>query len=306
MPSPIRLAFVAALAAFALGACSGGGGMTTPPVDTTDFFPIPAEHVAMTKNGNSGDLEYIATGKTLSNLIREEITRLNVPQFSVFEFGAAETANGIPLQKSRPKTEDGRYAAVAYQAVLEHSMMLVQGGVYRFAVDGVTAARAGGVEISTGVPTTGDPVAGTWTGKAIGFEWSDTPDGRPTYDINAGQAERRIVQADVEIGVTLNGNDQSVTWAFTDWTGGSVQHPDFTSEGTSLRPPTQGFPAPQTSEGDHYLVYSGGSPSRVVAIRFYGPARQEAGGTFEFSRTLQNPAIAYSLEGAFAARKQDE
>ena len=317
MPSPIRLAFVAALAAFALGACSGGGGkpttmagtMTPAPSpstptagDRTDFFPIAAEHLAMTVVGD--ERTYIPTGTTLSSLPGEAYTSRNHPQFSVFEFGAVTNANGIPLQKSPTKTSAGRYAAVAYQAVLEHSMFLFQGGVYNFAVDGVTAGRPSGAYLSTGVPTTGSPIAGTWKGKAVGLEWAVSPTGRPTLAVNAGQAERPIVQADVEIGVSLDGTDQNVTWAFTDWTGGSIDYPDYTSEGTLLLTESQGSP-PHVSDGDHYLVYrdQGGSPLNV-SIRFYGPDRQEAGGTFRFQRRVENPTIQYTLEGVYAAKKQ--
>ena len=287
MPSPIRLAFVAALAAFALGACSGGGAPTA-----TDFFPVKAGQVTRGAINSEGNSTEVTAGTTLSNILDEGFSSLNFPQFSVFQFGAAENANGIPVQKDF-KTSAGRYAAVAYQAVLEHSMLLVQGGVYRFPIGGddprPAAPRPGGFHLSTGVPTTGSPIAGTWKGKAVGYEWRT--DYAPASAISQAEAERRIVQADVEIGATLD--DQNVTWAFKNWDGGTVKHPDLTS----------GDLAPLRGEGDHAFIFSGSSGPEVygnVHIQFYGPGRQEAGGDFEFEGRL------YVLEGVFAAKKQDE
>ena len=341
-PSPIRLAFVAALAAFALGACSGGGGMTTPtagtmtpaptptptpaptpstptPGDRTDFFPIASEHpeqVTRTERQN------VPAGTTLSNLLGEEYTRINFPQFSVFEFGAAVEDKGIPLQKDTA-TAAGRYAAVAYQAILEHSMFLFQGGVYHFAVQNTAVGRPGGVYFSTGDPTTGPAVAGTWTGKAVGFEWSETapPGGtgnaiRPTFAINTAQAERRIVKADVEIGVSINNDNENVTWAFTNWTGGSTDYPSFTSQDVREFQSGGSQAVRKTGgQGDHYLVYSDGpvrptsgldivESHRTVGIQFYGPGRQEAGGTFWFKKISANPTTDYTIQGGFAAKKQ--
>ena len=328
MPSPIRLAFVAALAAFALGACSGGGGMTTPTtggaptaVDRTDFFPVAGKHpeqVTRTYSIFDEDQPNVPTGTTLSNLIGEDYTSRNHPQFSVFQFGAAANANGIPLQKAT-KTEADRYVAVAYQAVLEHSMFLFQGGVYNSSFgnpDEVAAVHPSGVYFSTGVPTTGAPVAGTWTGKAVGFEWAESPDGRPTFAINTPQAEGLIVQGDVEIGVSLNGNDQNVTWEFTNWKGGSTDYPSFTSRDVrEFRSGGSQAVRKTGGQGDHNLVYSDGpvfptsgldivESHRTVDIQFYGPGRQEAGGTFWFLKISENPTIHYTIRGGFAAKKQ--
>ena len=323
MPSPIRLAFVAALAAFALGACSGGGGTPTTggmtptpstptPGDRTDFFPIASEHPEQVTR-TIGESPLTFAGTTLSSLLSTPIyVSRNFPQFSEFQFGAAADANGIPLQKSPAKIEADRHAAIAYQAVLEHSMFIFQGGVYSFALDTLVpevSGRPSGAYFSTGVPTTGSPIAGTWNGKAVGFEvsYAERP---PTFAINAGQAESRIVQGDVEIGVSLDGTDQNVTWAFTDWTGGSIDYPDFTSAGQSVRK--------IGGQGDHYLIYSD-SPfsnpqaaledlaesTRTVDIQFYGPGRQEAGGTFFFRREMSR-TLDYAIQGAFAAKKQAE
>ena len=325
MPSPIRLAFVAALAALALGACSGGGGggMTTPPVDTTDFFPIKSgpEQVArgsVRVDSEGYEVEEVPAGTTLSNLISEGLTSRNFPQFTEFQFGAATNDNGIPLQRAT-KTAAGRYAAVAYQAVLEHSMLLFHGGIYHFAFfeepPESAAGRLSRVFLSTGVPTTGSPVAGTWAGKAIGMEWIRIADDGvhrpsvevPTFAVNANQAENRIVQADVEIGVTLDGGNQNLTWAFKDWEGGSVEYPDITSgEWSTLV--TEGFFA----GSDHYLVSRliGRLPTKfgsvdgnpVVEIQFYGPGRAEAGGEFAFQ--WEDGVLWNVLDGVFVAKKQ--
>ena len=184
MQSPIRIAFVAALAAFALGACSGGGGIT--PGDRSKFFPVKAGQVT------HGLADVPEVGTTLENVLVERLTDIGYRPFNEFQFGAATNANGIPLQKAT-KTEAGRYAAVAYQAVLEHSMFLVQGGFFALSgSDDLFGPR--GLRISTGVPSTGSPVAGTWTGKAVAAELPHSGRDRPVAEIDA-QAERFIVQA---------------------------------------------------------------------------------------------------------------
>lgn len=301
MPSPIRLAFVAALAAFALGACSGGGGkptttagtMTPDPGattagDRTKFFPVRAAQVTR-------GVEEVSEGATLDNLLGEEDTASNAPQFSVFEFGTAANDNGIPLQTDT-KTAAGRYALVAYQAVLEHSVFLFQGGIYNYALDGVTAGRAGGIPISTGVPTTGDPVAGTWTGKAIGFEARNLPNQR-TFALTSDQAKARIVKDDVEIGISLDGNNQNTTWAFTNWAGGINEYPDVRAESHPVAPVSN-------IRSVHFLrshsVVANAS-NASIDVQFYGPDRKEAGGSFEFYWMNTD----YYLQGGFAAKKDE-
>ena len=311
MPSPIRLAFVAALAALALGACSGGGG-------GSGFFPIKSGPEQVTRG-------YIpAAGSTLETIVTEETAQQGFPQFSVFEFGAATNANGIPLQKAT-KTEAGRYAAVAYQAVLEHSMFLFQGGIYYNQQFPDGRLWPGTLRLSTGTPSTGSPVAGTWEGRAVALEHDGFGAGRTNpRTIDLDQAESLIVQGDVEIGVTLDGGGQNVTWAFRDWEGGSIEYPDVTSEGTRVYTEEDieallgDFPGLSEREianiresltsDDHYRVYhdpegglSGtGWSDRTVGIQFYGPGRQEAGGTFTFEWEGER----YILFGAFAAKKQ--
>ena len=343
MPSTIRLAFVAALAAFALGACSGGGGkptttagtMTPAPGatpapspstptagDRTDFFPVRAEQKTISP------VLVPSTGSTLENLVRPrsgtgadavgqrglngEIG--NFPQFSEFEFGAsAENANGIALQKSPTKLATTRladtYAAVAYQAVLEHSMFLFQGGVYNLGIELAGRFRntvgPDALFLSIGTPSTGNPVAGRWKGTAVALEFD--PDST-SATVGRTQAENLIVQGDVEIGVTLDGNDQNVTWAFRNWDGGSIEYPDVTHEGTALV--TEG----DFASSDHYRTYfkegeedpgPNGWTSRSVEIQFYGPGRQEAGGRFGFQREYGDTASDVWLQGVFAAKKDE-
>ena len=334
-PSTIRLAFVAALAAFALGACSGGGGkptttagtMTPAPGatpttgtptagDRTDFFPIKSGQVTR------GTVTP-AAGSTLETIVTGETAQQGFPQFSVFEFGAATNANGIPLQKAT-KMETGRYSAVAYQAVLEHSMFLFQGGIYnqRFPRERLWPDS---LQFSTGTPSTGNPVAGTWTGRAVAREHALTqPAIYADYSLtDPDHPESLIVQGDVEIGVTLDGSNQNVTWAFRDWEGGRVDYPDVTSEGTrvytaedieAVLRQSQGLDEREIAQArtavtsnDHYLAFwdpegEGGRNWRAVGIQFYGPGRAEAGGTFGFH--LQLESETYILNGAFAAKKQ--
>ena len=327
-PSPIRLAFVAALAAFALGACSGGGGkptttagtMTPDPGatagDRTDFLPV--------REGQTATRSGLTAGTTLQNLVSEQLAASNFPQFSVFEFGAPTNANGIPLQRDT-KTEDGRYAAIAYQAVLDHSMFLFQTGVYNQGEER-SSFFLPDASFWTGNPTTGNKVAGTWKGKAVGTEHMSGHGSRATSNlvISLAAVEPSIVQADVEIGVTLEGDDQNVTWAFKNWDGGSLDFPDVSSEGVSLM--NEEAIANQVREGsteeqraiiralhtsnDHYQVFHKGESgvidesstwtSLYTYLQFYGPARQEAGGFFHFEYQGEK----HMLRGVFAAKKQ--
>lgn len=336
MPSPIRLAFVAALAAFALGACSGGGGKPTTTAgtltegDRTDFFPIPSGQEQVTR----GTDNFVpAAGSTLETLVPREHsnfpgTSAGIPQFSVFEFGSYTNSNGIPLQKATK--EDDSYTAIAYQAVLNHSMFLIQGGIYTPDHSADTghpapARRQHGLGFSTGAPSTGSPVAGTWEGRAVGVE---------TLSSFSGSAPApKMVQADVEIGVTLDGGNQNVTWAFRDWEGGSREYPDLThdepiaptlfTEENVLRilDPDGSFTAEERAaalalaNNDHRLLYghvgrlpyqgSAGWKSKVLDIQFYGPGRREAGGRFDFHFEDGGQNFRqYFLDGVFAAKKQ--
>ena len=328
-PSTIRLAFVAALAALALGACSGGGGkptttagtMTPAPGaptegDPSDFFPV--------REGQTATRSGLTAGTNLQSLVSEEKAASNFPQFSVFQFGAAENANGIPLQRDT-KTEAGRYAAIAYQAVLDHSMFLFQAGVYNQGEEGEGRSSffLPDASVWTGNPTTGNKVAGTWKGKAIGSEYTAARR-TPNPVISLASVEPSIIQADVEIGVTLEGDDQNVTWAFKNWDGGSLDFPDVSSEGVSLMGEEE--IANQVREGsteeqraiiralhtsdDHYQVFHKGESGPIdesstwtslyTYLQFYGPARQEAGGFFHFEYQGER----HILRGVFAAKKQ--
>ena len=240
-------------------------------------------------------------GKSFETLVGEEWNSppsRTFPQFSEFEFGSPADSNGIPLQTAPAETasaENPRSVA-AYQAVLEHSMFLFQGGLYRYAIDGVHAARPGMLALSTGDPTSGPAIAGSWTGKAVGFETDGTRATDPYFPLHPTTAERLIVQGDVEIGVTLDSGTQNVRWAFRNWDGGSIDYPTVDHTGANFVP---------SASDDHYLAYfgTGGNPnawtSKSVGIQFYGPGRQEAGGLFEF--VWQD---RFNLTGVYGAKKQ--
>ena len=288
---------------------AGDAPATSPPAptlpSTSKFFPINTESGQVTRitrtlwntvpGYQAADFEFPA-GSTLETLVDEGYTRLNIPQFSEFEFGQPVDTNGIPLQKDTATVAD-RYAAVAYQAVLEHSMLLLQGGVYNTGVAGFPNRDV--LVLSTGFPSPLSPsVAGTWKGKAVGFEeprgWMDN--NAPQVPITSEEAEKHIVQADVEIGVALDGGDQNVTWAFRNWEGGRVEYPDVTSEGVPLLSRNSTNVNVNFSKRD---LDSTTWTVQGVGIRFYGPARQEAGGIFNFEWNN-----ARSLRGGFAAKKQ--
>lgn len=319
----IRFAFVATLAALGviLAACGGGGGAGNmarnggpntggqpapqPSAgDRSDFFPIPSGHVTHSAGGagqsledaiRHGPLEFEepTTGATLANLIGEEGTSRNFPQFSTFNFGSATDSNGIPLQKAT-ETQAGRYAAIAYQAVLEHSMVLAQGGIYNYAVGGRTAGYTGGFILVTGDPSTGSAIAGTWRGKAVGFELDVTP---RAHTISTAQAESLVVQGDVEIGVTLSGASQNVSFEFDNWAGGSRNYPAVTSRGWEQNPQQ----ASTTHERNLWFppdISASGLTNGAIRIQFYGPARAEASGQFGFG--FGNNYFS----GVFGAKKQ--
>lgn len=271
--------------------------------DRSDFFPIPSGHVTRiagerenTLVGSFRDGLRSPAGRRLETLVPQQWTNYNFPQFSEFEFGSPTDGNGLPLQKATA-SQAGLYAAIAYQAVLEHSMFIAQGGIYNYTLEGTTGGRVGGIGLTTGDPYTGAPVAGTWKGKAVAVEIPQsgfsTP---PTRTIGTTQAESRIVQGDIEIGVTLNGSTQDVRWEISDWDGGSVNYPTVTSEGMNLN----------DAEGNNNLAFpakidSGSSTWRVrsATLQFYGPGRAEAGGLFDFSWQDK-----YDLSGVFGAKKQ--
>ena len=278
---------------------AGDAPATSPPAsptlptpgDRTDFFPVKAGQVTL------GLRDIPEVGTTLENVLVERLTDIGYRPFNEFQFGAAENANGIPLQEA-PKTEAGRYAGIAYQAVLEHSMLLVQGGFF-VPSDSNDLYGPRGLRISTGVPTTGNPVAGTWKGKAVAVELR-AGGAQPVTEVDA-QAESLIVQGDVEIGVSLEGDDQNVTWAFKNWDGGSVEYPEVTNEGMEIS-----LREDSTGEETGHLFFSGIAnrdsttwTSRSIQMQFYGPGRQEAGGTFNFVWQATR-----GLWGGFAAKKQ--
>ena len=272
------------------------------------FFPITSGQVTSTIGiriqaasdaARDGEASWASppAGSTLETLVSQEWTSRTFPQFSEFEFGSPADSNGIPLQKATAKTASGENprSIAAYQAVLEHSMFIFQGGLYRYAVDGVHSARAGVLALSVGVPTrnfgtlAADNIAGTWKGKAVGLEM-ETGRTRPYFPLHPSTAENLIVQGDVEIGVTLSGADQDISFEFDNWIGGSNNYPavnlvgEITSDSLRITRPVN---APWTSQG--------------VTIQFYGPGRAEAGGSFQFGY----PG-SISLMGVYGAKKQAE
>ena len=308
-----RAAMLAAIGIMLAG-CSGGGGtapatgggMTPAPSanDRSKFFPLDADkHLILSTGGRAEggsdvfrwEAELI-DGSSLENAIDEDWTDRNFQPFSAFEFGSPADANGIPLQKAT-RTQAGLYSAAAYQAVLEHSMFIFQGGLYNYAVNGDTAGRPGVLTLSLGSSTTGSPIAGTWKGKAVAGEV--TAGGSvPTGTIARVPADDGIVQADVEIGVTLGGGSQNVSFEFDNWTGGNNNYPAITSQIFTPEPV-------QTLRDGQFLIkqvrpsasstWTGGA----VAIGFFGPERAEAGGTFSFTYRDRMQLI-----GAYGAKKQ--
>ena len=316
--------------------------------DRSDFFPIKAEpeQVTLTLVESFG-VSYPAEA-TLETLVSEEARRYyNYPQFSVFEFQPPENADGIPLQKAT-KAEADSYAAIAYQAILEHSMFLFQGGIFT-----PGDARRGGGDpnyptsryeqaqffLSTGIPSTGNPVAGTWEGKAFALEFDASypiyrktfrefrhgdlgldPEDDPLAYIDLDnlttvvEAEKRIVQGDVKIDVILGGGE-NITWEFSNWKGGfrpqfGDDYPIVTSEGTTMRKldreeePRAGGYSFHHNTGERNenggITSQQRWQSRNMQLQFYGPGRQEAGGTFAF-KLYQS---SFHLWGGFAAKKQ--
>ena len=285
---------------------AGGGGMTPAPSanDRSEFFPLDADkHLILSAGGRgeggAGIFQWEADlidGSPLENIIDENWTDRNFQQFSAFEFGSPTNANGIPLQKAT-KTQAGLYSAAAYQAVLEHSMFIFQGGLYNYAVNGDTAGRRGALALLVGSSTTGSPIAGTWKGKAVAEEV--TAGGLvPTGTIAQVPADDGIVQGDVEIGVALNGGSQNVSIEFDNWTGGNNNYPAITSQIFTPEP------VQQLRDGQFLIKQVRPSASSTwtggaVAIGFFGPERAEAGGTFSFTYRDRMQLI-----GAYGAKKQ--
>ena len=313
MPSPIRHAFVAALAALALSACSGGGGGTPAATgaERSDILKpgqllLPAYSAWQGAPGSLPVPVSVPPQGTLENLLGGYWEEQNFPQFSEFEFGAATNANGIPLQKAT-KTEAGRYAAVAYQAVLEQSMFLLQGGIYNYRHSTYGGTDTGLASFSTGNRYTGSPIAGTWKGKAVAIE-EVLVGGRPSA-VDLDQAERLIVQGDVEIVATVSGSRyQNLAWEFSNWEGGSVAYPDVSSR---QHPGALTYiPAP----GNNHFATAAGSaglnlPENALGlaslnVQFYGPSAQEVGGAFQFFRLGGGGLRTYQLSGVYGAKKE--
>lgn len=220
----------------------------TPPEDGTPqpasgaakFFPLKDDHLPrMTLRFDSQyaipEIEgqyYPLHGKSaLDTLIPSTVissygrgaglppTQVNIPQFSEFDFGESNTSNEIPVQRATAEQAD-RYAAHAYQAILEHSAHIFQAGMRHN--EDLKCCYPGNIyrgfkylpyvaTLSTGekawVTDGSSGIKGTWKGKAFGIEgggYRHTPviggsNSLPSLD----STEDRIVTANVEITANI-------------------------------------------------------------------------------------------------------
>ena len=328
-----RVAMLAAVGIMLAG-CSGGGtspmagGMTPAPgagggmeqpgaggggTPATATLPVTFPTTGTEKLLGLVRLEDSLTapaGLTLGNLFSDpEVEAFNVVQFDDFEFSPVTVPDGIELNgielSKASAAQDGRYATIAYRGILEHSMFLFQGGVYNrqmFDDQGRRTRRSpsfNAYDLSIGNPTEGNLVAGTWKGIAVGFEYPNAPE-TATIMWNTRREEQRIVQGNVEIGVTIPpGGSSAITAKFRDWTGGFFTYPDVILEATDMRYNSDGnragtFGSSITDNTDWSSIFVDG--------QFYGPAYQEAGGTFAFQLRSQRALIG----GVYGAKKQAE
>lgn len=111
--------------------------------DVSKFFPTTASQAIafgttrvyyydIIDYGHEPWYELPSGSVTLANAVYRNWKGDNFPQFNEFNFGSATNSNGIPIQKATASQAD-RYAAIAYQAILDHSMFIVQGGIYNYA-----------------------------------------------------------------------------------------------------------------------------------------------------------------------------
>ena len=246
-----------------------------------------------------------------------------IPEFTVFNFGAANNMNGIPVQKATA-TQADRYAAVAYQAILEHSMFLFQGGFYHYETGGVTGGHPILTGFSLGKATPSgssgrcqdcfgnNPIAGTWNGVAVGVESLREGEAitreefRRPNPLNADNVTG--VTADVEIKVVPQSNPENwgdgLTLTIDNWKGatgdyGTARFVNFSASGTVDEENIHMYEA--------HLVLSPVRNFGTADMLFYGPKGEEVGGTFEIQGTtlLSSPKNQlYFINGVFAAKKQ--
>ena len=314
------------------------GAKKAPPMgDISDFLPYdylrdPFQNIILFfGNATGGPFhEEDQPAWALETLIREYATDgTDFPQFNVFEFGLPANANGIPLQKTA-KMQADRYSAIAYQAVLEHSMLLFQRGIYPFGpgpfAPGVNTdnKKSGSFGFTTGSTPSIGAVAGTWKGKSIGHVWDgdfrdNWPDPVTLADIAI--VERSIIQGDVEIGVTLDGDNSKIRWEFGNWIGGSGDYPTYKHEAlildnrhSSVRPIAVDTCAYENSYqrcglDTHIFHFASSGPegnpepwlNTALRFQFNGPNREEVSGFFNLG---SNEEVDVYLRGVFAAKKQ--
>ena len=234
-------------------------------------------------------------GATLDNLISRLIQNHEERDtYSIFpEFGTQRFATeplelgGIPIRTGEVKQHD-RYANLAYAAILNHSINLIQVGIYPNTIfDGTTTTGfyPGVFAISVGEPAAPRPIAGIWNGLTLGIKApyvtsSGCPGGcgdfRPTED----EVWDNMVLADVTISATSSG---SVNMEFANWEG--TDHPSVNIDMEK-----------HNSVNGRYYYYTG---LDYVNLQFYGPSNLEAGGVFRLQKRDE-----YSLNGGFITKKQ--
>ena len=289
-----------AAAAFTLGACGGGGGNPGPSLSAANpgvTFPTTGKERIV---GYSNDDPTAPAGLTLENFVRPDQSSLNFIQYSEFEFAppvAARAGNKtIALSKATKAASD--YAAIAYHGILEYSAFLFQGGIYPDPGPDAdfTSSNLG---FSIGYPPEDNRlVAGTYNGIAIAIEYALPSGAHPDpRSLTIPEAERHIVQGDVEIDVAMNGETPAIGMEFSNWRGGTL--------GRSLA--NSSYPSGPSIEAQDIQIedsgFSFGVTERQWSGRghgqFYGPQAQEVGGSFLFHfRSIT------TLYGVFGAKKQ--
>ena len=237
----------------------------TPPEDGTPqpasgpakFFPLKANHLTRMAlrfdtlhDGSQIPLaDHPLDGRTtLDTLVPSTVTSdhetrygtpptsVNIPQFSAFNFGEPQTLNGIPVQEAT--TQADRYAAYAYQAILEHSAHIFQTGMrhneelfedstrHRFKSLPYIATLSTGERATLTDGSSG--ISGTWTGKAFGIEGAGrfsvtAPEGGGLHSLpSLASTETRLVTADVEITANIRSDalpNSKLNMKFYDWEG---------------------------------------------------------------------------------------
>ena len=262
-------------------------------------------------------------------------TKVNIPQFSAFDFGEPKDSNGIPVQEATTAQAD-RYAAYAYQAILEHSAHIFQAGMrhnedllhgqpYRdfkylpYVATLTTGEKAWITEGSSGI-------SGIWKGKAYGIEGGGYrhhtiiggSDSLPSLD----STNNRIVTANVEITANIGkdeplgspgrpqeaSSNSELDMRFYNWKGGTVSYPDL-AMGTK-----QGGKISVLSPIDHVLIDRYDSPAPPsgnwivgttwtgARFQFYGPDGAEVAG-YWWATWEKGGNNRHIVHGGFVAKK---